>query len=68
MLNKLAFIGLLGAIVAPARYADTIIAGARQAQGLLYGPENFRSLILEPVMEAPDLTQILTITDGIKAK
>jgi hypothetical protein len=38
MLTKLAFIGLLGAIVAPARYADTIIAGARQAQGLLYGP------------------------------
>jgi hypothetical protein len=68
MLSKLAYIGLLGAIIAPARYADTIIAGARQAQGLLYGPDNFRSLILEPVMEAPDLTQILTITDGIKAK
>jgi hypothetical protein len=48
--------------------ADTIIAGAHNAQGLLYGPENFRELILEPVMEAPDLTQLLTITDDIKAK
>jgi hypothetical protein len=68
MLNKLAFIGLLGAIVAPPRYADTIIANARQGQGLLYGPENFRELILEPVLEAPELTQLLTITDDIKAK
>ena len=47
---------------------STIIAGAIQGQGLLYGPENFRELILEPVMEAPDLTQLLTITDGVKAK
>ena len=69
MFSKLALIGLLGAIVAPPRYANaTIIAGARQGQGLLYGPENFRSLILEPVIESPDLTQLLTITDGIKAK
>jgi hypothetical protein len=69
MLNRFAMLGLLGAvIVAPARYADTIIAGAVQGQGLLYGPENFRSLILEPVMEAPDLTQLLTISDDIKAK
>lgn len=48
--------------------ADTIIAGAVQGQGLLYGPENFRELILEPVMEAPDLTQLLSIEDGVKAK
>jgi hypothetical protein len=68
MLNKLALIGLLGAMVVPARYGDTIIASARQGQGLLYGPENFRSLILEPVLEAPDLTQLLTISDDIKAK
>jgi hypothetical protein len=68
MFNKFAIIGLLGAIIAPPRYADTIIASAVQGQGLLYGPENFRELILEPVMEAPDLTQLLTITDDIKAK
>jgi hypothetical protein len=68
MLHKLAIFGVLGAIITPARYADTIINGAVQSQGLLYGPENFRELILEPVMEAPDLTQLLTITDDIKAK
>jgi hypothetical protein len=68
MLPKLAFLGLLGAIIAPPRYADTIIAGAVQGQGLLYGPENFRELILEPVLDSPDLTQLLTITDDVKAK
>jgi hypothetical protein len=68
MFSKLALVGLLGAIVAPPRYADTIIASAHSAQGLLYGPENFRELILEPVLDSPDLTQLLTITDDIKAK
>jgi hypothetical protein len=68
MLHKLAILGVLGAIISPTRYADTIITGAIQGQGLLYGPENFRELILEPVMEAPDLTQLLTITDDVKAK
>jgi hypothetical protein len=69
MLNRFATLGLLcAAIASPARYGPTIVAGAHAAQGLLYGPENFRELILEPVMEAPDLTQLLTITDEIKAK
>lgn len=46
----------------------TIVAGNVQNLGLLYGPEQFRELILEPTITSPDLTQILTITDDIKAK
>jgi hypothetical protein len=47
---------------------STIVAGNATANGVLYGPEDFRSLILEPTINAPDLKQILTITDGIKSK
>lgn len=69
MLHKLAILGLLGAIVAPpARYGPTIIASAQQAAGVLYGPSQFRELILEAVLTAPDLAEILTITDDIKAQ
>ena len=46
----------------------TIIAGNSIPNGVLYGPEQFRSLILEPVIQSPDLTQILTLRDGTKAK
>lgn len=45
----------------------TILAGNVNSLGLLYGPDQFRELILEPTINAPDLNQILTITDGIKA-
>jgi len=68
MLTKLGLLTLCAAIVAPARYADTIVASAATNAGVLYGPEQFRELVLEPVLTAPDLTQILTITDGIKAQ
>ena len=58
-----------GALLASARYANpTIIAGAANNAGVLYGPEQFRELILEPVLEAPNLKQIVTLTDGIKAQ
>ena len=47
---------------------STIVAGAAAALGLLYGPEQFRELILEPTINAPDLRQLFTIIDDIKAK
>lgn len=57
------------ALLATASYAGTtMIAGNAVANGVLYGPEQFRSLILEPVLDSPDLKQMFTITDGIKAK
>ena len=46
----------------------TIVADNVNTLGLLYGPEQFRELILEPTISSPDLTQLLTITDDIKAK
>jgi len=46
----------------------TIVAAAAASLGLLYGPDQFRELILEPTINSPDLTQLLTITDDIKAK
>lgn len=46
----------------------TILAGNSIANGVLYGPEQFRELILEPTITSPDLAQILTIRDGTKAK
>jgi hypothetical protein len=47
--------------------ADTIVADNVNNLGLLYGPEQFRELILEPVLEAPELQGLLTITDDIKS-
>ena len=47
--------------------ADTIVAGAATNIGVLYGPEQFRELILEPLLSSPDLNQILTITNDIKS-
>jgi len=48
--------------------ADTIVADNVNNLGLLYGPDQFRELILEPVTTAPELQGLLTITDDIKAK
>jgi hypothetical protein len=47
---------------------STIVAGNVNSLGLLYGPDQFRELILEPTITSPDLAQVLTITDDIKAK
>jgi hypothetical protein len=45
----------------------TIVAGAANtAAPVAYGPEQFRELILDPLLASPDLTQIVTITDDIK--
>ena len=70
MLNRLAAVGALCcAIAAPARYAgNTIIAGAATNAGILYGPSQFRELILEAVLTSPDLAQVFTLTDDIKAQ
>lgn len=56
------------ALIATASYGPTMIAGNATANGVLYGPEQFRSLILEPTIQSPDLAQILTIRDDTKAK
>jgi hypothetical protein len=69
MRPKLAVFGALcAAIAAPARYGPTIIAATQGAAGVLYGPSQFRELILEVVLTSPDLAEILTITDDIKAQ
>ncbi|TGE22829.1 hypothetical protein [Hymenobacter metallicola] len=35
---------------------------------VVYGPEQFRELVLKPVIESPDVAQIFTIRNGVKAK
>ena len=68
MTRKLA-LALCGVLLSGARYANaTIIAGNPTANGVLYGPEQFRELILEPTINSPDLAQILTIRNDTKAK
>lgn len=46
----------------------SLFAAAVLALGCTYGPQDFREIILEPIIDSPDLRSILTITDGIKAK
>ncbi|RFP65934.1 hypothetical protein D0N36_06940 [Hymenobacter lapidiphilus] len=46
----------------------SLFAAAVIALGCTYGPQDFREIILEPILDSPDLRSILTITDGVKAK
>jgi len=46
----------------------TLLAAAVAALGCTYGPEQFREIILEPILNSPELRSVVTVTDGIKAK
>lgn len=46
----------------------TLLTAAIAALGCTYGPEQFREIILEPIINSPELRSLVTVTDGIKAK